>query len=181
MQHSPQSVLDFWFEEIEPKQHWQKDTEFDQLITRRFADTHAAAIACELYSWRTTPEGRLAEVIVLDQFSRNMFRDHARSFEADPLALALAQEAVAGGHDQALEQEHRVFLYMPFMHSESPIVHEQAVLLFEQLGIESNLHFERRHKDVIDRFGRYPHRNRILGRKSTDVELEFLAQPGSSF
>lgn len=175
------AILHFWFHEATPAQWWKVDTAFDALIGARFADTHRAACACELDAWRATPAGRLAEVIVLDQFSRNLHRGRAAAFAADPLALALAQEAVAGGHDQALPVDQRVFLYMPFMHSESRLVHAQAEVLFERLGRQDNLHFEQRHRAIIDRFGRYPHRNAVLGRESSAEELAFLQEPGSSF
>ena len=120
-------------------------------------------------------------MIVLDQFSRNIYRDDARAFAADPMALALAQQAVALGVDQSLPSAQRCFLYMPYMHSESRWVHERAVPLFESLGQPANLDFELKHKAIIDRFGRYPHRNALLGRESTAEELAFLEQPGSSF
>ena len=136
---------------------------------------------CELWTWRETAEGRLAEIIVLDQFSRNLFRDHPASFAQDPLALSLAQEAVRLGLDQQLAPDQRCFMYMPFMHSESKIIHAQALQLFEALGNPMNLDFELKHKTIIDRFGRYPHRNQILERESTPEEVEFLTQPNSSF
>lgn len=176
-----QAVWDFWFEEIDPEQWRNKDPDFDALMVGRFSELHATAVQCELYEWRTTPQGRLAEVIVLDQFSRNMFRGSPLSFAADPLALGLAQEAVAGGHDKALTTHQRSFLYMPYMHSESLLIHEEAVRLFEANGVEETVDYEMRHKRIIERFGRYPHRNAILGRESTDEEIEFLKQPGSSF
>jgi|SRR5690554_922988 len=176
-----QAVWDFWFEEIDPEQWRIKDPEFDALMVRRFSELHAAAVQCELYEWRATPQGRLAEVIVLDQFSRNMFRGSPLSFAADPLALALAQEVVATGLDQVLTTRQRGFLYMPYMHSESLLIHEEAVRLFEANGVEETVDYEMRHKRIIERFGRYPHRNAILGRESTDEEIEFLKQPGSSF
>lgn len=177
----PEKILKFWFEELKPAQWWKKDDAFDALIGERFGALHAQASRCELYAWRRTADGRLAEIIVLDQFSRNMFRDTAQAFSADALALALAQEAVASGNDAALTPVQRSFLYMPYMHSESRLIHEQAVDLYTRNGIEENLKFEIRHKEIIDRFGRYPHRNAILGRQSTPEELEFLQQPGSSF
>jgi uncharacterized protein (DUF924 family) len=181
MIRSPEEVIRFWFEEISPKQWWARDPVFDQALAVRFGATHAAATRCELYAWREQPEGRLAEVVLLDQFSRNIYRDDARSFAYDQLALCLAQEAVRIGADQAVAKEHRVFLYMPFMHSESAVIHEWAMKLFGALGSESNLEYERRHKKIIDRFGRYPHRNRILGRPSTPEEVDFLARERSSF
>ncbi|MBC52685.1 MAG: hypothetical protein CMQ34_02500 [Gammaproteobacteria bacterium] len=177
----PEDILNFWFEELEPAQWWKKDPALDAMIAQRFGALHTQAVCCELYSWRQSARGRLAEIIVLDQFSRNMFRDTAQAFSADPLALALAQEAVSAGADVPLTPVQRSFLYMPYMHSESRLIHEQAVDLYTRNGIEENLRFERRHQDIIDRFGRYPHRNAILGRPSTADELTFLQQPGSSF
>ena len=138
------------------------------------------ARACELFEWRKNPKGRLAEIIVLDQFSRNIYRGLPESFIADPQALTLAQEAVAGGHDE-LEPLEKTFLYMPFMHSESLLIQDQSVRLFENLGNENNLDYAIKHREVIQRFGRFPHRNSILGRPSTVEETEFLTQPGSSF
>ncbi|WP_298210011.1 DUF924 family protein [Acidovorax sp.] len=177
----PQPILQFWFEELTPKQHFAKDTALDETIRTRFGDTLDAAARCELYAWRTTAEGRLAEILVLDQFSRNVWRDTPRAFAQDALALALAQELVASGQDRSLPTAQRIFAYMPYMHSESALVHEQAVALFSQPGMEGNLDFELRHKAIIDRFGRYPHRNAVLGRTSTPQERMFLNEPGSSF
>jgi uncharacterized protein (DUF924 family) len=176
-----QEILKFWFEEIEPSQWWKKDDEFDKALIARFSDIHARATRCELFDWRADPHGRLAEIIVLDQFSRNMFRGSPLSFAYDALALALAQEAVSAGADAALSPVQRSFLYMPYMHSESLMIHEIAVDLFRRNGIQGNLDFEMKHKAIIERFGRYPHRNDILGRASTDEESEFLKQPGSGF
>jgi uncharacterized protein (DUF924 family) len=130
------------------------------------------------------PEGRLAEVLVLDQFSRNVYRPKTQgphAFVQDALALALAQELVACRGDRSLTVAQRSFAYMPYMHRESALVHEQAVALFSQPGQEDNLRFEHAHKAIIDRFGRYPHRNAMLGRSSTAEELAFLSGPGSSF
>ena len=176
-------VLNFWFEEIDSKQWWVKDADFDQLIKQRFLSTYQQAICGELYQWRKTAEGRLAEIIVLDQFSRNMFRDQAAAFACDFLAVALTQAAIDVGADKNfLTQPQKLsFLYMPLMHSESLLIHEQAVKMFSQPGLEGNLAFEYKHKAIIDQFGRYPHRNKVLGRKSTPAELDFLTQPGSSF
>jgi uncharacterized protein (DUF924 family) len=178
---SPESVLSFWFEEITPQQWWKQSPEFDQLVKQRFGPVHAAARVCELFDWRQTPRGRLAEIIVLDQFSRNIYRDQAAAFACDPLALALAQTAVAAHIDQSLDPSLRPFLYMPYMHSESRVVHAQALALFEVPGLESFLRSELQHKAIIDRFGRYPHRNALIGRSSTVEELEFMKKPGSSF
>jgi uncharacterized protein (DUF924 family) len=174
-------ILRFWFEEIEPAQWWKKDDDFDKLIIERFSDIHASATRCELFEWRKEDRGRLAEIIVLDQFSRNMFRGSSLSFAHDSLALALAQEAVSAKADEKLGPTERNFLYMPFMHSESLKNHEIAMDLFRNKGTQSSLDFEIKHKQIIERFGRYPHRNSMLGRESTAEEIEFLKQPGSGF
>lgn len=176
-----QDVINFWFQELEPAQHWKKDLEFDQLIAERFGELHHQATMGELFEWRESAQGRLAEVIVLDQFSRNMFRDKPLSFAYDAQALVLAQEAVAVKADEALSAKERTFLYMPYMHSESLKIHEVAVELFTKNAIQGNLDFEIKHKNIIEKFGRYPHRNEILGRESTSEEIAFLSQPGSSF
>jgi uncharacterized protein (DUF924 family) len=176
-----QEVLDFWFNELSEKQHFAKDPALDEAMRKRFGVTLEAAARCELFSWRATPAGRLAEILVLDQFSRNIFRDTPRAFAQDPLALLLAQEMVAAKLDQDLSVAQRCFVYMPYMHSESPLMHQQAVHLFAQPGLESNLQFELRHQAIIERFGRYPHRNALLGRPSSAQENAFLNEPGSSF
>jgi uncharacterized protein (DUF924 family) len=178
---NPDTVLTFWFEEITPKQWWGKSDDFDELIRSRFGAVHAAAARCELHTWRETALGRLAEIIVLDQFSRNMYRNTALAFVNDAMALTLAQTAVAAQADSELDVLHRGFLYMPFMHSESATIHANATPLFEGPGMENFSNSHRQHKAIIDRFGRYPHRNALLGRDSTPEELAFLAMPGSSF
>jgi uncharacterized protein (DUF924 family) len=176
-----EQVLAFWFTETTPRQWWKVDAAFDTAVRERFSGLHHAAHLGELWKWRQTPRGRLAEIIVLDQFSRNMFRGTARAFASDAMALALAQEAVAGGHDMKLDPKLRAFVYMPYQHSESRRVQEESVHLFKLLGAAEQYDFALRHKAIIDRFGRYPHRNEILGRESTPEEHEFLQQPGSSF
>jgi len=176
-----QSVLKFWFEEIEPKSWWIADRDFDRQIEDRFLTLLHKAAQGELFSWRKEPKGRLAEVIVLDQFSRNIYRNSPLAFSQDPMALVLAQEAIAVGADQALSPIERSFLYMPFMHSESKLIHEWAERLFRENGLQDSYKFELKHKTIVDRFGRYPHRNEILGRTSSAEETEFLTQPGSSF
>ncbi|MEQ1535258.1 MAG: DUF924 family protein [Burkholderiaceae bacterium] len=176
-----QSILNFWFKEITPAQMWKVDTAFDRLIAERFGDIHEQATRAELFTWRATAHGRLAEIIALDQFSRNIHRGTRRAFDADPLALALAQEALSAKADEALTQDERTFLLMPYMHSESKQIHAVAEPLFKAKTPEGNYNFELRHKAIIDRFGRYPHRNVILERESTPEELVFLTEPGSSF
>jgi len=177
----PHEILSFWFHDITPAQWWKVDPAFDELVRSRFGALHERARLCELFSWRATPEGRLAEVIALDQFARNIHRRTAEAFAADPLALALAQEAVAADADLRLDVERRAFLYMPFMHSESAAIHAAAEQLMRERAPRHTHEFELKHKAIIDRFGRYPHRNAILGRVSTAEEIEFLKQPGSSF
>lgn len=179
MKHT--EILKFWFEEIDSSQWWLKDEMLDKRIVDRFSDIHSKAIRCELFKWRQTADGRLAEIIVLDQFSRNMFRDSELSFAYDPLALALSQEAISTGADRMLNSSWRHFLYMPFMHSESLEIHDVAMDLFKKSGIQEHLNFEIRHRDVIQKFGRYPHRNKILCRVSTEEEIEFLKTPESRF
>ena len=176
-----QEIFKFWFEEIKPSQWFTKDDSFDQLIADRFSDVHSRAVRCELYDWRENAQGRLAEIIVLDQFSRNMFRKSPLAFKNDPLALVLSQEAISLGMHKLLTPVERSFMYLPFMHSESIKIHEIAVHLYSQPGMESNLEWEIKHKNIIEKFGRYPHRNEVFGRKSTEQELEFLKGPGSSF
>ncbi|MCZ2722564.1 DUF924 domain-containing protein [Marinomonas sp. 15G1-11] len=178
---TPNTILSFWFNELTPAQWWKKDTELDSLIKHRFLKLHESANRCELFKWRQSAKGRLAEIIILDQFSRNIFRGTPASFASDALALALAQEAIALGEDKRLTDIERNFLYMPFMHSESLVVHDVAAILFAQNGLQSNIEFEQKHREIIKKFGRYPHRNAILGRLSTKAEIIFLEQPESSF
>ncbi|NMH64897.1 DUF924 family protein [Shewanella salipaludis] len=174
-------ILEFWFEEITPGHWWKKDAAFDLLVAKRFGAQLERAKRGELYPWRNTVQGRLAEIILLDQFSRNVYRDTPDAFAADAMALVLAQEAVAAGLDKTLPPRQLAFLYMPYMHSESAVIQEVAVSLFSQEAVAGNLDFALRHKAIIDRFGRYPHRNAILGRTSGAEELAFLQQPGSGF
>lgn len=176
-----EEVLSFWFREIDPKLWWSAEPSFDDLIRRRFLGLLQETAAGESYGWRATARGRLAEIIVLDQFSRNVFRNTPRAFAQDPMALALAQEAVAGGALASLDPTERSFLLLPYMHSESRTIHVVAEALYREFAPAGNYDFELKHKAIIDRFGRYPHRNEILGRTSTPEEVEFLKQPGSRF
>jgi uncharacterized protein (DUF924 family) len=178
---NPGDVLDFWFQELTSADWFKNDVALDQLIIDRFSQLHTEASHGELFGWRMDIEGRLAEIIVLDQFSRNIFRDHAEAFAYDALSLVLAQEAVATNKADKLDPIHRAFLYMPYMHSESRVIHNLAISLFSEPGMENNLDFETKHKIIIDQFGRYPHRNEILGRVSTQEEIQFLKTAGSSF
>lgn len=174
-----EAVLEFWFEELGSKGWFARRKRTDSTIQERFGLLHEQATMGELYEWRSEPEGALAEIIVLDQFSRNLYRDSPKAFATDAQSLTLAQFMVASGQDQRLPIERRGFAYMPYMHSESAVMHKLALEFFSQPGLESHLRSERNHKSIIDRFGRYPHRNETLGRRSSDREVEFLATPGS--
>ncbi|CAM3152902.1 DUF924 family protein [Vibrio mytili] len=176
-----QSIIHFWFEELTPENWFENNPDLDAEIQSRFATLLEQAACCELFHWRDNAQGRLAEIIVLDQFSRNIYRNSPKAFAQDPLALALAQEAIRLGLDKKLAPEKQSFLYMPFMHSESHLIHVQAEQLFRAPGLENNYNFELKHKAIIDQFGRYPHRNAVLGRESTPEEIEFLKTPHSSF
>lgn len=171
-------VLKFWYGELEPEQWWKRDDGVDAAVTSRFGVLYEQLAAKIPDDWLNTPNGRLAAVIVLDQFPRNMFRGDARSFATDASALELASETIASGDDMKLEPEGRSFLYMPYQHSEDPQVQARSVELFTALGNEEQLDFAIRHKEIIDRFGRFPHRNEMLGRESTEEEIEFLKEPG---
>lgn len=175
-----QNILDFWFKEIDEKYWFTKSEAFDRTLHERFFDIWQVASKGELTAWRKTLQGRLAEIIILDQFSRNLNRQSPKAFAQDELALQLAFEAIKQAGFASMNPTERHFMLMPLMHSESAQVHEQAIKLFEQYAPQA-LDFEYKHKVIIDRFGRYPHRNAILGRESTAEELEFLTQEGSSF
>jgi uncharacterized protein (DUF924 family) len=178
---SADEVLDFWFVAHGQDDWFGGKEEFDAKLQAGFADTHAAVARGEAWKWRATADGRLAEIIVLDQFSRQLYRGSARAFAQDPMALALAQEAVAGGHDVALDPGRRLFAYMPYMHSESLLVHEEGVRLFTALGDQGALDYELAHVEVLRRFGRYPRRNAALGRQSTPEEVEYMASGEGMF
>lgn len=174
-------ILDFWFNEISPEQRFKKDEAFDELLKNRFLEIHESVAKGECFAWRETIQGRLAEIIVLDQFSRNLFRGTSDSFKYDGMSLILAQEAIKLTSIQELTVDEKAFLFMPFMHSESAVIHEIALKLFDEEGMENYFDFEQRHYAIIKRFKRYPHRNSILKRESTQEELEFLKEPNSSF
>lgn len=155
---NPNDVIKFWFEEIKPSQWFEADPELDRTIQMKFGETHACAIRGELYPWRSTPLGRLAEILVLDQFSRNIYRGYAEAYAHDQMALTLAQEMVLMGMDKEVHVSMRPFIYMPYMHSESRKIHEEAVKLFSLEGMEANLPYEMEHKRIIDEYGYYPAR-----------------------
>ena len=174
---SPKEVLDFWFEECEPSDWFKKSKEFDAEICTRFLETYEAIVSGDTAGWRKSAHGRLAEIIVLDQFARNMFRDDAKAFAADELAVELAKEALPYWDEFSIQE--RSFVVMPFMHSESLEVHEWASKWFNEPGLERRKKYEAAHREIIERFGRYPHRNPVLGRTSTPEEEAFLKEhPG---
>ncbi len=172
--NTPDDVIRFWFVDHGREQWFGGGAEFDAKLAALFRQTHTAVAAGEAWGWRATSEGRLAEIIVLDQFSRQIYRGEARAFASDPMALALAQEAVAGGHDLNVPHVWRMFFYLPYMHSESLVIHAESLRLHEALGIAEVVEFERAHADVLRRFGRYPRRNAALGRTSTPEELVYI-------
>lgn len=193
------AVLSFWFHK-DHEQHWFiQDDDFDKQIKDEFGEIWRAAKQGECAPWRyrdressarndigsdnlmTSLAGRLAEIIVLDQFSRNLCRNKACAFTHDGMALVLAQEAVNQPRFNDLPSQWRTFMIMPFMHSESMTIHKRYLTLFEQLEDSNTLEFEHKHQAIIKQFGRYPHRNEVLNRESSDAEKEFLRQPNSSF
>jgi uncharacterized protein (DUF924 family) len=193
MTRDPQAldVLRFWFGEGPPyvaRPEWfRKSDDFDREIERRFAPLIEAALRDELGSWASEAQTALARVIVLDQFTRNIFRNTAKAFAGDALAFAAARAMVAAEQDRTLEPVQRVFVYLPFEHAEDLHAQETSMQLFSRLADEAPqagtdwLDYARRHHEIVARFGRFPHRNAILGRASTPDEAEFLRQPGSSF
>jgi uncharacterized protein (DUF924 family) len=170
-------VLNFW-RGAGPDKWFGKDDAFDRAIHDDFLATYEAAAAGRLQDWERTPDGALALVIVLDQFPRNMFRGSARAFAADALAHDVADRAIAKGFDQKVDQELRAFFYLPLMHSERIDDQERCVALCRALGNEENLKFAELHADIIRRFGRFPHRNPLLGRETTPEEKTFLESGG---
>jgi uncharacterized protein (DUF924 family) len=176
-----EEIIRFWFEELGPKDWYRKDPSIDAAIGTRFGGVLGALRSGVPEGWLGTPQGYLAAILVLDQFPRNMFRDQPRAFATDAQALALAKRAIAEGMDLKLKPEERAFVYMPFQHAEDAAEQGRSIELYTALGIPSNLDFARRHKAIIDRFGRFPHRNAVLGRASTKEEAAFLKEPGSSF
>ena len=181
-------IYRFWFGEPpgESRAEWfRKDASFDEEIRRRFGDVHAAAARRELDAWRAQPRSMMALVVVLDQFSRNLYRNDARAFAQDAYALEIAKQAVERGNDAALLPVERQFLYLPYEHSEDLADQERGLELLNALEAFEPTRgcgeWARRHRDIIARFGRFPHRNAALGRASTAEEIEFLKTPGSGF
>ena len=176
-----EEILNFWFKECKPEQWFKKKEDFDQMIENRFSDAIEDAIAGKLDNWEATETGCLALIIVLDQFTRNVFRDTPRAFAGDKRALVLSQLCYDKDFLANPDIHRRQFMLMPMMHSENLAVQDAALPLFKKYASEKDYEYAEKHCDIITRFGRFPHRNVILGRKSTNEELEFLKQPGSSF
>lgn len=180
-------ILDFWFADRRgPRAEWfRKDATFDATIRARFGAAVEAALAGAYADWTSTPRGALACVLLLDQFTRNIFRDTAKMYAGDPRALAIAQDAVGSGFDRDLDRYERLFLYLPFEHAEDAAMQDRALELFAALerdcALTNQFEWAQKHAAVIRRFGRYPHRNEILGRTSTAEEIAFLSEPGSRF
>ena len=176
---TPEDVLSFW-RAAGPDKWFTKNAAFDAAIRERFLATYEAAAAGKLADWERTAEGALALLIVLDQFPRNMFRGDARTYAADPLARQVANRALKRGYDQDVPDELRGFFFLPFMHSEDLVDQERCVQLYREAE-SGDLKYAEQHRDIIRRFGRFPHRNAILGRESTPEEIEFLKRTDSSF
>ena len=178
---SKQDILDFWFKETTNEQWFKKDDAFDAKIRARFKPVIEAGLSGRLNDWRKDDEGALALVLLTDQFTRNVYRGTPRSFAGDTLALETTIECIENGYLSRNEKNHRYFMLMPMMHSEDLAIQEASLPLFKQHAPENAYNYAVKHRDIIARFGRFPHRNSILGRSSTDEETQFLEQPGSSF
>jgi uncharacterized protein (DUF924 family) len=173
----PGEVLAFWHS-AGADRWFGKDDAFDAAVRSRFLDTYEAAAAGRLAHWEATPDGALALIIALDQFPRNMFRGSARTYAADPLARAVADRALSRGYDRAVAPELRTFFYLPFMHSEALADQERCMALYRAADDAESLKYAEDHADIIRRFGRFPHRNEVLGRATTAEEQAFLDSGG---
>ncbi|WP_455374842.1 DUF924 family protein [Kaarinaea lacus] len=171
---TPEDIIKFWFEEIDRKIWFNSTPEFDDHLRDRFEQVYLAALNNELKDWENSPVGCLALVIVLDQFPLNMYRGKAESFSGEIKSRSVAQWAIEKHFDEQLNSDQKAFLYMPFMHSENPEDQDLSVSLYEKAGLENNLRFARHHRDIVRKYGRFPHRNKILGRKSTQAEIAYL-------
>ena len=178
MTKTAEEIINFWFVETDRENWFVSSDEFDRILRDKYFDLYPAVAAGEAFGWRSGAEGRLAEIIVLDQFSRQFFRGSEKAFSADAMALTLAQELVTSGGDKSLDEQKRMFAYMPYMHSESLLIHDEAVRLYKELGNEDTLKFETAHRDIIVQFGRFPKRNEALGRSSTKEEIAYIAGRG---
>jgi uncharacterized protein (DUF924 family) len=180
-QAEARAVLDYWLKEISPDLWFKRDDALDEEIRAKFTDLYNRAVAGELAHWRKTPQGCLGEIILLDQFSRNLFRDDPRAYAMDNQARKIMEQALARGYDAGMSQDERRFLYMPLQHSEDAADQLRSVDLYRTLEDDATFQFTILHQEIIARFGRFPHRNAALGRESTVEEIDFLNQPNSSF
>ena len=179
---SIKAILDFWFKEISPESWFKKDPLFDAMLTQQFGRNIEQALVGQLDKWAQNKDGRLALILLLDQMTRNIFRNTPKAFSGDDIACALSLRSVADGFLETEENMHkRQFFLMPMMHSEDLDIQKQALPLFKDLTSQNTYDYAIRHHDIIERFGRFPHRNQILNRPSSNEELEFLTQQGSSF
>lgn len=176
-----ESVLKFWFDPKNVPYHFEENPEFDEEIRVKFSDLFERAYKGLLWPWRVTIFGRLAEVIILDQFSRNLFRGDGKSYSQDKMALILSQEIISHGDYDLLNQEEKKFALMPFMHSEDIEIHHMGLPYFEELGDELTLEYARSHMEILEKFGRYPFRNEALGRESTPEELKAFGDRMGNF
>jgi uncharacterized protein (DUF924 family) len=175
MKITPKEILDFWYSSRISPQWFAATPELDREIQQKYETVWEQAMAGELNDWRTSPLGCLALVIVLDQFPLNMFRGQSKSFQSERQAVEVAWHAVKNNFDQSIEREKLAFLYMPFMHSEFMAEQDLSVKLYRDNGLEANAKFAEHHRNIVSRFGRFPHRNAILGRESTEEEIKYLA------
>ena len=171
---SYQNLIDFWFSDEVSRYWFNATSEFDQKLTDRYADLWQQAREGLLDAWQLTANGSLALVILLDQLPLNMFRGHPDSFATEAKSREIAQHAIDQGFDVEMASKHKSFLYMPFMHSEDLEDQAKALKLFDQPGLEGNLRFAKHHYSIVNEFGRFPHRNTILGRQSSEAEIAYL-------
>ena len=174
-------IIEFWFTDIKPKDWFTKNPDFDALLEQCFGDVIEDAIGARLDSWAKTKKGRLALILLLDQMTRNVFRDTPKAFAGDDMALAMSLRAVHDGFLEETSPKENQFFLMPMMHSENLDIQNQSIPLFEQYTHPDVVKFAKKHRDIVARFGHFPHRNVILGRPSTEDEKRFLEEPGSSF
>jgi uncharacterized protein (DUF924 family) len=178
---TPEEVYAFWFEKCSRKDWFDGSAELDSEIKSQFRDTHLALAAVPTEEWRASPHSRLASIVVLDQFPRNIYRGTALAFATDGLALAEVELALEAGDDKRVPKEFRIFFYLPFEHAENLGQQDRSVALFTELGDVEYLDYAQRHRGVIASYGRFPHRNEVLGRTSTEAEQRYLAEPGAGF
>ena len=175
------TITKFWFEEIHSQKWFEKDEDFDSILTKKFSNQVQLALADKLDYWKIDLEGCLSLILLLDQFTRNIYRDNAKAFSGDLKALDLCLHAIKNGYLLSDNSSWRHFMLMPMMHSENLAIQEMSLPLFKKYTNERTFEFAKKHHDIVSKFNRYPHRNQILGRQSSEEEMIFLSEPGSSF